>query len=317
MAATTESNPASGAAVEGAYVTETAWGTTPTTPDLQAFRFTSFNVSAGPEYFQSAEMNPLRVLKKVRQTYKGPSFQISGELIYGNLDELLEGVFTDEWSTDVLTEDNTFKSFTLEKSYTDAVTPFFEQLTGAVITDFQLNIDGTGNNAVTFTMSGIAKTYATATTSLDGDGYTAVNTNDPMVAAQTAVSVDDSLLTDRVTALQVSWSNSYAALRAVGSTGPAHIAPNGLRSASGQLTLYVTDKSWLDKMDNETGFDLDTVLADAPTGGNSYTIAQPTCSINGDVAPTDGADAARQTIPFVAVNASGSATTSITRAAAA
>lgn len=314
MAATTESNPASGAGLELARVREEDFGTTPETPSLVGVRTQPFQIAPNAEAFISQEVNAQRVVKAIRQTYQGPSFNVGGELIYGNFDAFMECVMLNEWNTNSLTEGNVFLSETLEGSYSDAATAFFQQLKGCVFQSMSLNIDGSGNNPVQAQFSGIAKSWETATSSLDADGYDAAPANDPMIAAQCAIEIDDSAAT--LVSLSINVNPSMEALRAIGNTGPAFIAPNGNRAVTGQLVGYVDDRSWLQKIENESDVKIEAFLRDAASGYNEYHLTVGTAKVT-NVQISQDSGPLRFTADWQAYSASGGSTLTIDRTDAA
>lgn len=314
MAATTESNPASGAGLQFAHIREAAFGTTPATPSLVDVRCQPFQIGPNTEMFTSAEINANRVVKALRKTYTGPTFTVGGELIYGNFDAFMEAVMLGEFSSDTLAEGNTFLSHTIEGKYGNASTPFFQQLKGAVFQSMNISLDGTGSNAVQCQFSGIAKSWATSESSLDADGYDAAPTGDPMVAAECSIEIDDTAVT--LVSLSLDVNPSMEALRAIGSTGPAFIAPSGNRSVTGQLVVYLDDRAWLQKIENETPFKIEAFLRDAASGFNEYALTIATAKAT-NVQASQDPGALRVTVDFQAYSASGGSTLSIARTDAA
>ena len=315
MAATTENNPASGAGLELAHIREAAWGATPATPELVAVRCQPFQIAPNVEAFISQEVNAQRAVRAIRQTYQGPSFNVGGELIYGNFDAFMECALLNEWATNSLTEGTTFLSETIEGSYGDAATPFFQVLKGCVFQSMALNIDGSGNNAVQAQFSGIAKTWETATATADNaGGYTAAPTSQPMVAAECAIEIDDVAAT--LVSLNINVNPTMEATRAIGSKGPAHIAPNGNRQVSGQLVGYVDDRSWLQKVENESNVKIEAFLRDAASSFNEYHLTIATAKVT-NVQISEDNGPLRFTADWQAFSASGGSTLTIDRTDAA
>lgn len=283
MAATTESNPASGAGRELARIREAAWGTTPADAALTRVRtLPGLSMVRNPSHFRSEEINANRIIQKIRQVSNAPSWTIPMEVIYGNIDSFLELVFQDEWSTDALSESNTFLSDTLEANFGDAVTAFYIQQKGCVAAGMTLNIDGTGESPVSAEITGLAKEHLVTTTTLDTDAtnagvYDDAAAGDPMVAAQCAIEIDDTAAT--LLRASMTFNPNMEVLRAIGTPGPARIAPAGFRTVSLEFDVFLEDKTWPEKelTDNEIKFE--TFLRDAASSYNEIAITVPKARI--------------------------------------
>lgn len=302
MAATTNSNPASGAGLEIGRIREAAWGTTPASAALTAIRARPFRMVENPSHFTSAEANRSRIIQQIRKVYKGPSWTIPTELIYGNIDGLLELVMQAEWNSDTLTESTTFLSDTLEGKYGDAAVPFYIAQTGAVAQGLTLNIDGTGENPVMAELTGIAQTHNVSETTLDTDvttpgEYDAAPTGNPMVAAQCAVEIDDTSAV--VQSLTATINPNMEALRAIGFSGPARIAANGERSVTGQAVFFLDDKTYLEKLQQDGSIKIEAMMRDAVTGYNELKFTVPTAHVMNAV-PSNVAGALSVTVDWQA-----------------
>ena len=95
------------------YIAEVTWGTTPSSA-LQTLRFNSESLQDQEESTESAEILSDRQLRDVIKTGRFSQGDISGELSIGTLDTLLEGARGVDWTTNVLINGSTKKSFTFE-----------------------------------------------------------------------------------------------------------------------------------------------------------------------------------------------------------
>lgn len=310
MAATAQTTPASGAALQIGRIREAAFGTTPDTPTLTAVRKTSLQMAPNVENFVSDETNANRVITAIRNTYLGPAFQINSPLIYGNSDSLMEQALLNEFAANTLTEGNVFLSDTLEGFYADASTPFYQIIRGAAVQGMTFNFDSGGQSAATVQFTGIGKTWDVAEASVSASAYTAAPTTEPMVGAESSIEINDSVHT--VVSGSLTVTPQLEALRALGNKGPAFIAANGNRTVTGQLVAYLTDKTWLQRLKDGEAFKVAYKVADAETGGNSYAFTVATAKAT-NVRPDEGAGTTRVTIDWQAFNAAGGSTLSITK----
>jgi hypothetical protein len=88
--------------VELAYVAESVWGTTPTSPTLQNLRFTSESLHAETSAEDSKEIRPDRNVSDAIRLNQNASGDIGFEFSYSTYDELLKAaLFASAWSSAV------------------------------------------------------------------------------------------------------------------------------------------------------------------------------------------------------------------------
>lgn len=317
MAATTMNQPASGAGSELAYIQETAFGTTPATPSLIEVRCLPPRLDPAFEAFISEQINALRVASNIRHTYRGGSMEIPMELSYAAADEFLSAALGGEWQTDTpsagidaLDFGGVDKSYFFELARLDAKTPYFIPANGTVFTGFDLNIEADGNSAISATfnaMVGEVKAPTTATADAGG-GYTAAPSNLPMVAADGAVTIDASGVD--LLGLSLSFSDPRSAQRKIGAKAAVGFIPDGRRTLSGSITGYAAEKSYLDRLINETETAIIATLTDP--AGNALALSLPTVKLTGYSEP-QGGNSIRFTASFEAYDASGASPMRITR----
>lgn len=317
MAATTMSLPASGVGSELAYIQETAFGETPATPSLVAVRCLPPSLDPQAEAFISEQINDLRVAAGIRHAYQGAELSIPMELSYGAADEFLAAAFSADWQTDTpsagidaLDFGSVNKSFTMELARLDAATAYYLIARGVVFTGWDLNISADGNSAVDLSLSAMAASLASATSTADaGSGYTAAPANDPMIAADvSAIQIDASDV--EIVGLSLSYADPRSAQRVIGSKNAAGFIPDGRRSLTGTITGYATSKADFDRYLNETESALSATLTDPD--GNALTISIPTWKATG-YSEGQGQTAIRFEMPFEAYDADGSSPVRITR----
>ena len=85
-----------------AYIAETAWGTTPTTPAFTNARFTGESLTPDLQTVVSNEIRPDRNVTDLIQVGQSAGGDVNFELSYGAFDDWLESVMYNTWSTNVL-----------------------------------------------------------------------------------------------------------------------------------------------------------------------------------------------------------------------
>jgi hypothetical protein len=84
------------------YYPESAWGQIPAgspLPKLREFRFTNESLTQTTDTTQSEEIRSDRQVSDIVRTKVGASGDVGVELSYGSHDDLLEGAFSNTWST--------------------------------------------------------------------------------------------------------------------------------------------------------------------------------------------------------------------------
>ena len=158
------------------YVQEVTQGTTPASP-LKTLRITSGGAKVAQNFAESDEIHLVEVPNAIRLSVMGQG-DYSGELSYGALDDLLQGVFAGTWSTNVLKVGSTVTSFTFEDQWTDV--PLYAAYKGCIIDSLSISMQQ--GSKVTFKAGFKALTPpTTASGTTAGTGaQTAAPTNDAM-----------------------------------------------------------------------------------------------------------------------------------------
>ncbi|MBN8958581.1 MAG: phage tail protein [Rhizobiales bacterium] len=112
---------ASGSEVRRAYVAESAWGTTPTTPVFKVLRTTGGNIRNNKTTKKSNEIQADRNVRDEFMTALGASGSYNFELSYASFDDIFESVLAGTWATDVLKNGATRKYFTFEETLASAI----------------------------------------------------------------------------------------------------------------------------------------------------------------------------------------------------
>ena len=105
-----------------ASIAEVTYGTTPSSPTFLEQRFTSEGLNANIENVVSNEIRADRNVSDLVQVGSSAGGPVAFELSYGSFEDWLESLMFSTWSSNVLKNGNTQKSFTLEKTFEGGAT---------------------------------------------------------------------------------------------------------------------------------------------------------------------------------------------------
>ena len=108
-------NIANGAQHSLAYVAETTYGTTPSSPSFTPLSHTGTSLAITKDGIESEKLRGDRQVEDFRHGNKSVSGDVNAELEYEAFDDILEAVMCGTWTTDVLKTGPTRRSFTIER----------------------------------------------------------------------------------------------------------------------------------------------------------------------------------------------------------
>lgn len=219
-----------------AYVAETTFGTTPATPAFLNQRFTGESLSPNIETVTSNEIAPHRNVTDLIQVARSASGAVNFELSYGSFDAWLESLFYSTWTTNVLKNGVTQKSFTLEKTFETGATDQFHRFTGAIANTMSLSMS-TGS-IVTGSFDFLAAGFSSAQAIITLATYTGANTNPVINAATNFASLSMTGVTGpELTSLDLSITNNLTLEQVLGSLDARGITA-GRFQVTGNFTAY-------------------------------------------------------------------------------
>lgn len=237
-----------------AYVTEATYGTTPATPVFQNMRFTSENLNANIENIVSNEIRADRNVSDLIQVGSNAGGEINFELSYGSFDTILESLMYGTWSTNVLKNANTEKSFSIEKTFEAGATDQYHLFTGCIANTLKLQMQA--GQIVTGSFGFLAKGMTAAQAIVSGATYTAVNSNPVINAASNFGSLSVSGASGiELTALNLNVTNNLRQQQVIGSVQSRGVSA-GRFEVSGDLTAYFEDQALYDLFLAGTAADL-------------------------------------------------------------
>ena len=292
-----------------AYVVESVFGTTPTTPTFTPIRHTGTTIGLSKDAIESEELRQDRQIANYRHGNKSVAGDVNIELSYGTFDDLLEATLAGTWATNVLIAGTTRRSYTVERHHTDIGK--YLRSTGCSFNALSLSV--APNSMVTGSFSVIGKAFSVASTAISGSTYSAETTTAPFDSFTGSITEGGSSIAV-VTSIDLSIDNGMEALYVVGSDET--LLPSiGKSTVTGSITAYFEDATLIDKFIAETASSLSFVLTDL--AGNSYTVDLPNIKYNSGNPEVGGPGAITVSLDFVALyDSSTGSQIEITRAAA-
>lgn len=280
------------------YVAETVFGTTPATPALVQLPITSHTLNLTKQRVQGNDILPDRMPRVDRQGNRAVSGDIVVDLRKGDFDPLLESVFMNTFSTNVLKIGSTIKSFSIEDAATDISQ--FRLFTGCVASSAAFSMKP--NQMVTTTFSMVGKDGTIGGTSLD-PAKTAISGNQPFDAYSGTIKLANAgspvLSIATVTGVDFTINNNMVPTYVIGSSTTPQLE-YGQATVEGTLTAYFEDATLVNRFINETETAFE-ISVDDPTGSSDYTFLFPRVKFTGADVPVDGPTSRIITLPFVAL----------------
>lgn len=305
---------ASGSQTRIAYIAESTWGTTPTSPVFKVLRAKQSSMRANKIVVTSEELRADRNIADVAMTGFGVSGDIGGELSYGSWDDLLEGALMGTWATNVLKNAATPKYYTVEETLETGATDSYSRFVGCMVDKLSMNIQARA--IVDLSASFRGKSETTGTAILSGATYTAANTKAIQAAPSGIVSL--SILgttTYRVKSLSFEINNNLRERPVIDSLYSDELGL-GDAAVTGQIEAYFDANTLYDSMlahsNGAITFTIGTVT------NEKYTILFPKAIWGEGVKGNRSKDSdVMLTLPFSAVyDGTEAASVKITRAVA-
>ena len=289
-----------------AYVLESTFGTTPSSPGFTPIRHTGTTLGLSKDAVESEELREDRQIAHFRHGNKSVTGDINFEMSYGGLDALIEATLCGSWATNVLKAGTTRRSFTIERYHQD-ISKYLRS-TGCQFNYMSLNV--APNSMVTGSFGVIGSGFTTSGSALGSSTYSAETTTAPFDSFTGSITEGGSAIAV-ITALELQIDNGMEALYVVGSADT--LLPSiGKSSVTGSVTAYFENTALIDKFINETSSAIQFTLTDA--AGNDYIFSLPNIKYNSGNPEVSGPEAITVTLDFVALyNSSDASQIKITR----
>lgn len=272
---TTDEDLPSSSELQVAFIAESTFGTTPTTPTLLIFRTLGITPGVSPEWSVSEEITPAADVADADLMALNFSLQVGWYLTYGaEINTILEHAVRGAFSTDELATGVLRPSLTVEvKQPGVGSTTDYSRYTGARVGSLSFAFEPRERVRCDMTLSAINETTATA--AIASSTYTAANTNRPMRCSDMATITVGSLSgAVYMTNLTLTIENQIEPFYILGQQEPL-ATPYGQRSVSFSFDVVLTD----DAMGVMTAFRAGTEMALSwdclDAAGNTWTFELP------------------------------------------
>lgn len=305
---------ASGAEVRVAYVAEATFGTVPATPAFKTVRATNGGLRTTKATGTSDERRADRNVSDEYMLGKDSAGSYDFELSYGTFDDFFEAALGGTWTTNVLKNGVTKKSFTIEETIELGATDAFSRFRGAMVNGFTLDI--TAREAITGSMDIMAVEEQLATAIVTGATYAAATTSPVLTASAHVGTVTfGAFASPKIRRISLDVTNNLRTRPTIGTLFSQEFG-TGRFDVTGTIECYFEDQAiYTAVMNHDTAAISVTVGA---TTANKYTILIPKAQLgDGDrvIGGTD--DDIMVAIPFRGVfDTATAASLQITRAVA-
>ncbi len=285
-----------------AIIAEATYGTTPSTPAFTKIRHTGESLKHNRGNVTSNEIRADRNVTDLIQVSGGAEGGFNFELSYGAFDTLIEAVLCGKWTTNVVKNGATKRSFTIEKKYEQGTTDTYIGYTGMVANTLSLNVGV--QEIVTGSFGFMGKGGYVDDAIITGATYTDATANDVMSAG---LNFADLAITGagspKLTGLTLEINNNARMQPVVGSIDAVGVGL-GRCVVTGSATMYFENKDAYELFLAGTATDLEFTLGGA--SDNKYQFSIPKLKFaDGDV-PIGGNDQdVILTLPFQGLYDSG------------
>lgn len=268
-----------------AYIAESAFGVTPTTPTFKEMRRTSGGLELRKGTVISDQVSSRRDVMAEPQVSQDVTGNIAMEVSHATLDDFLQAVLGGSWSSNVLKTGSTLRSFTFEETIPVGVTNHYLRFPGCAINTMELSFNA--RQKVTGSIGIMGKLLEDpATAIISGATYTAANT-EPLFTADKVASLSILGNSLPVRSLSLSINNNLRLRPTVGSLYTEEFG-QGLIEITGRADVYFDSATLLEAiLDHSAGALSFTVGVDA---NKKYTFSLPNAQIGNGSANLGGRD---------------------------
>lgn len=253
-----------------AYVVESTYGTTPATPTFETARIIGESLGANIDNITSNELRADRNVSDLVQVGGSSGGALNFELSYGSFDDFLESLMHSAWTTNVLKNGVTQKSFTIEKTFETGATDQFHRFTGSIANTLTLSMSTQA--IVTGAFGFVCKGSSSAQAEIASSTYNAATTTEVINAATNFASLAITGATSpELTSLELSITNNLSQQQVLGSLDSRGITA-GRFEVTGSLTAYFDNEELYELYLNGTATDLTFKLGGASTANYVFDL---------------------------------------------
>ena len=253
-----------------AYIAETNWGVTPSTPVFTPLRVTGESLKINREGVVSEEIRADRSVSDIIQVGGSADGGFNFELSYGTFDDLLAGLLCSDWGTNVLKNGTDKKSFSFEKRFTvgEASYEFF-RYTGMMANTMSLSVSN--KQIITGSFGMLGKGGSVAQAIISGATYGEGNSEDVMSASSQfgTLGVGSLSHTPSLLSLELNISNNLRGQPKLGSVDLGGVG-FGRFEVTGSLEAYFENSDVYDLFLANSAFALSFVLGSVTSKKYSF-----------------------------------------------
>lgn len=267
---------AAGSRAQLAYIAETVYGTTPTSPVFKILPDSRNSVGLEKESFASERVRSDRQIVDFRHGTRSVAGDIPFEFCRDNYDEIMQAALMGTWA--VVGDVSTLKagvvrrSFTVETKYDDVTQ--YKRNTGCEVSTMSLEV--APNAMVTGSFGIVGNNGVMAQTALSGATYTPSPTTRVYDGFSGSIYVG-SVEVGVITSVSLSLENNLENQAVVGRNTTVRGAA-GMSNLTGEISAFFEDATLFDLFDDEQEVSIEFTLTDSVA---SYTFEMPRCKING------------------------------------
>lgn len=261
----------SGADLRVAFVAETTFGDTPATPSFDTLRVTSGGLQTSKGTAVLDEIRSDQNVVDEVQVSQDVDGSYPFEFSYGSFDDLLEAALGSSWSSDVIQNGTTERSFSFEETIERGATDAYRLFKGCRINTFSLNI--TARQKITGSIGILGKQEVISTAAVAGATYTDPNSETVMVAGASVGSISISGLTNPcVQSMSIEINRNMRRINCVDSIHSDDIA-NGRCDVTGEIEVYFKDNAEYEAFLNHSTASISATIGH--DADKKYTISIP------------------------------------------
>ncbi len=253
-----------------AYIEEVTYGVTPSSPAFKTARMTGEGLKPNINNIKSEEIRADRNVPDLIQVGSSAGGDVNGELSYGAYDDWLESLMNSAWSTNVLKNGVTPKSFTLEKTFETGATDQYHRFAGSIVDslDLSMSVDAIVQAKFNFLSKGMTAAQAEIASAT----YAAATSNSVINAAANFASLAITGATSpALMKLDINIKNNLAQQRQLGSIDARGIR-TGRFEVTGSFDAYFENEELLDLFLAGSGADLTFKLGGASSKNYLFEI---------------------------------------------
>lgn len=253
---------------------ESSWGVLPSPAAFSEMRFTGESFKIERENVVSDEIRSDRNIADLIQVGGMASGGFDAELTYATFDNLIESALHSSFSTDVIVNGTTQKSFHVQKlQQGNGDTATYELYTGMVVDTMAININAKQKTTVSFTMVGKNGTIGNSLTG----SVVAANDNE-VLDASNAFTLNTAFVSPlpKLMSMVINVNNNLVGKPVAGLVDLLRVSA-GRCNVNGTASFYFQNKAMMDLFLAGTGGAFNITLGSVT--GEKYTINIPTVKI--------------------------------------